>query len=133
VGEPPEAETGFRPTSDDEQKGSTSMGVDGTWSMEIASDDIDPEIVPTEATLTITSEGSALKGSMEGPYPMGEGVTITNGTLEGETVKWTAAMRGERLRPQVLEFSGTVAGKEMSGEVEVGIFGTASFRAKQTS
>jgi hypothetical protein len=105
------------------------MAVDGTWKMTIETDDIDPEIVPREATCTIKSDGSAISGSMQGPYPMGEGVTIADGTLDGDKVAWTAAMRGERLRPQTLEFKGTVGDKEIVGTVEVGIFGTADFTA----
>lgn len=105
------------------------MAVDGTWKLKIETDDIDPEIVPREATLTIKSEGSEVSGSMEGPYPMGSGVTFSGGTLDGEEIAWAAEMRGERLRPQTLEFKATISGKEMAGTVEVGIFGTAEFTA----
>lgn len=105
------------------------MRPDGTWKIEITTDEIDPEIVPRTATLTIESQGSELSGWMEGPYPMGEGVIIRDGTINGDSLFWRAAMRGEQLRPQVLEFSGTLTDNEMTGEVEVGIFGTATFKA----
>jgi hypothetical protein len=105
------------------------MALDGVWKMTIESDDIDPEIVPREATLTIKVHGSELRGSMAGPYPMGEGVMISHGAVNGGCIRWTAAMRGELLRPQVLEFTGTLSGEEINGEVEVGIFGTATFIA----
>jgi hypothetical protein len=105
------------------------MALDGAWNIKIDSDDIDPEIVPRDAKLVIKAQGSELSGSMEGPYPMGEGVVIDHGVLDGDHVRWTAAMRGELLRPQVLEFSATVNDREMTGEVEVGIFGSATFVA----
>jgi|SRR5271155_176056 len=104
------------------------MSLDGTWNVMIDSD-MDAQIVPRSATLVLASEGSTLSGTMAGPYPMGEGVTISDGKLEGDTIAWKAAMRGDRLRPQVLEFSGKLGDSEISGDVEVGIFGTATFKA----
>jgi hypothetical protein len=89
------------------------MALDGAWNIKIDSDDIDPEIVPRDAKLVIKAQGSELSGSMEGPYPMGEGVVIDHGVLDGDHVRWTA----------------TVNDREMTGEVEVGIFGSATFVA----
>jgi hypothetical protein len=107
------------------------MAIDGNWTMRIETDDIDPEVVPREATFTITTRGDELTGTMEGPYPMGEGVVIAEAAIDGDQIRWMAQMRGERLRPQVLEFTGTLGDGEMKGEVEVGIFGTATFEAKR--
>ena len=67
------------------------MAVDGTWKMTIETDEIDPEIVPREATMTLTTDGKEVSGSMQGPYPMGEGVVVAAGTLEGDAIAWTAA------------------------------------------
>jgi hypothetical protein len=105
------------------------MALDGTWDVTIESEDIDPEIVPRAATLTLTTEGWGLTGSMQGPYPMGEDVVIRDATVTDTGLTWRASMRGERLRPQDLEFRANLEGTSMRGEVEVGIFGTASFTA----
>jgi hypothetical protein len=107
------------------------MSLEGIWKLTIAADDIDPEIVPGHATMTLIGE-NPVTGKLDGPHPMGEDVPVVNFIVNGDAVSWHAAMRGEKLRAQELDFVGTLTGSTMSGEVEVGIFGTAQFTATKT-
>jgi hypothetical protein len=102
------------------------MSLTGTWRLKIDADDIDPEIVPFESTLTFTGD-DPVTGTISGPHPMGDDVAIEDFAINGDTVTFHAAMRGEKLRAQELDFNGILTDTAITGKVEVGIFGTASF------
>jgi len=104
------------------------MSLKGIWKLSIEAEDIDPEIVPRHATMTLTGE-NPVSGRLDGPHPMGEDVPVVNFTVNGDAVSWHVAMRGEKLRAQELDFAGTLTESTMSGQVEVGIYGTAQFTA----
>ena len=104
------------------------MGLDGIWKVAIDSS-MDERIVPRSAQLTLVQAGAGLEGSMSAPYPMGDDVAIHDGRVDADRVEWKVAMTGDRIRPQILEFEGTLTDGALSGKVEVGIFGTAEFRA----
>jgi hypothetical protein len=108
------------------------MTLSGTWKMSIEAEDIDPEIMPRQATLRLNELDSAVTGKLDGDYPMGTDVAVVNFARNENAISWQSTMRGEHLRAQRLEFVGTVSGDAMSGKVEVGIFGTATWTAERS-
>jgi hypothetical protein len=75
-----------------------------------------------QATLNIATDGGALTGTMAGAQ--GE-MELTDGTADGNALTWKAAMT--QPMPLTLEFSATVEGDEISGDVKLGAFGNATF------
>ena len=83
---------------------------------------------PQKATLTLASEGDALTGKMAGAQGTRE---IENGKVEDGKASWTANITTPM--PMTLEFSATVEGDEISGNVKLGGFGNASFTGTRAS
>ncbi len=90
------------------------MSADGNWKITINS----PMGAQTiEATLT--TSGDTFTGSTKGP--MGE--QSVEGKVDGDNLTWSAAITSPM--PMTLEFSATVSGDTMSGNVKLGAFGSA--------
>ena len=90
------------------------MSADGNWKITINS----PMGAQTiEATLT--TNGDTFTGSTKGP--MGE--PTVEGKVDGDTLTWSAAITSPM--PMTLEFSATVSGDTLSGNVKLGAFGNA--------
>lgn len=75
-----------------------------------------------KATLTLATDGGSLTGSMSGPQGS---IDLKDGTADGDSLSWKADIT--QPMAMTLEFSATVSGDEISGNVQLGAFGTASF------
>jgi hypothetical protein len=93
------------------------MAIDGTWDVTMKTG-----MGPQKSTIILTTEGSALTGSMTSP--MGT-VTIDTGTADGNSATWTAKVTAPMA--MTMECTATVDGDSISGEAKLGSFGTAPF------
>lgn len=93
------------------------MSADGSWSITINS-----PMGAQQATLTLSTEGGALSGSMASPQGTQD---FSGGTVDGDNLAWEVDMT--QPMPMKLEITATVAGDEISGNVKLGAFGEASF------
>lgn len=75
-----------------------------------------------KATITLATDGDALTGTMEGQQGTLE---LKDGAVDGDSVSWKADITNPM--PITLEFSATVDGDSLSGDVKLGSFGNASF------
>jgi len=73
-------------------------------------------------TLELTTAGSTLTGKLRGPQ--GD-VELTDGTADGDSLTWKADITSPMA--MTLEFTATVNGDEISGNVKLGSFGNATF------
>jgi hypothetical protein len=90
------------------------MSVDGTWVIQVKGPTGDQQ-----ATAELKSSGTELTGTYS---TMGMTLDITEGSIEGDTGRWTA----EITKPMsiVSRFQVTFDGDTLTGEVAVGAFGT---------
>lgn len=100
--------------------------VAGTWELTVNT----PQGVNT-STLTITQDGSDIRGNMVSELGR---LDLENGRIDGRRITWssTLTMGGQTIP---LAFSGTLEGEgsdRMSGTVELGPMGSASFTARRT-
>jgi hypothetical protein len=93
------------------------MSADGTWNITT-----NTPMGSQDATLTLTTDGSALSGQMSGQQGT---LDITDGTVDGESLSWKTSLT--QPMPIDLVFSATVDGDNISGTVELGSFGNATF------
>ena len=98
------------------------MAVDGTYNI-----DIESPMGKQSAKLTLKADGGSLSGSVAGPQ--GE-QAFEGGTVSGDNVEWSVQISGP-MGQMKLDFKGTVSGDEMSGQVQLGSFGSASFKGKR--
>ena len=75
-----------------------------------------------QGTLTLATDGGALTGKLDGAQGT---VEIKDGVADGDSLSWKADITNPM--PMTLEFSATVSGDEISGNVKLGGFGNASF------
>ena len=82
--------------------------VDGAWVMSYMG-----RGATVMATLTLTQDGSSLKGSMK----VGDGmdVPLDGGTVSGNDITFSVTRTGRDGNPQKTEYKGTVAGGMMTG------------------
>ena len=80
------------------------------------------------ATLTLATDGDTLTGTMAGPQGT---IDVEDGTVDGDSLSWKANITTPM--PMTLEFSATVSGDEISGNVKLGAFGNASFSGTRAS
>ena len=97
------------------------MAVDGTWEVTVNS-----PMGAQKSTVVLKSEGGALTGTASA---QGNTMDIANGKVSGDTVSWSASITNPM--PMTLEFSGTVAGDAISGNVQAGGFGSFPFAGKR--
>ncbi len=90
------------------------MSADGNWKITINS-----PMGAQEVNATITTNGDTFTGTTSGR--MGE--QTIEGKVDGDTLTWSAAIT--QPMPMTLEFSATVSGDSMSGNVKLGAFGSA--------
>jgi hypothetical protein len=93
------------------------MAVDGTWNLVV-----NTPMGAQESTLVISASGATLTGTQSAGS--GEGRPI-EGTVDGNDISWTASIT--KPMPMTLEFSGTVDGDNLTGNVKLGMFGSAPF------
>ncbi len=93
------------------------MSVDGNWNLVLVT-----PMGDRPATLSVTADGSVLKGSQGAE---GNSTDIFDGTVNGNDVTWKVSITNPM--PMTLEFTGTVNGDVISGSVKLGAFGSSSF------
>jgi len=93
------------------------MSADGTWNTTM-----NTPMGAQNGTLTLTSSGGSLSGKLKSPQ--GE-IEISDGTVDGNNLAWKASITSPMA--MTLEFSATLDGDAMSGNVKLGAFGNATF------
>lgn len=88
--------------------------VDGTWNTVVKS-----PLGDQASTVVVKSDGNTWTGTSSGQ--MGS-VDITDGTVDGDTIKWTMAMTVPM--PMTLTCEATVDGDTITGSVGAGAFGS---------
>ena len=88
--------------------------VDGTWDCVTKS-----PLGDQKSTLTVKSDGATFTGTNAGA--MGA-VDITDGTVSGNTLKWTMNMTVPM--PMTLDCEATIDGDSLTGTVGAGAFGS---------
>lgn len=92
------------------------MSADGTWNTTMQT-----PMGPQQGTLLLKTDGNVLTGKLSGSQ--GE-IEIKDGTVDGNSLAWKADITTPMA--MTLEFSATVNGDEISGNVKLGAFGNAS-------
>ena len=90
------------------------MSVDGKWNIVVKS-----PMGDQKATLELKSDGGTLTGTQAGAQGSME---IANGKVDGNAVSWSNSITSPM--PMTLEFTGTVDGDKISGNVKAGAFGS---------
>ncbi len=93
------------------------MSADGTWNTTM-----NTPMGAQNGTMELTTDGATLSGKLSGPQ--GD-IELEEGTVDGESLTWKASITSPMA--MTLEFSATVDGDEMSGDVKLGAFGNATF------
>ena len=96
------------------------MAVDGTYNIEL-----NTPHGKQVSVLTLKTDGNSLSGSYSGG--MGE-QSFDGGTVNGDEVAWSVHVTGP-MGDVRLSFKGTASGDEISGQVQLGSFGSSDFRA----
>ncbi len=93
------------------------MSVDGMWNVTLNS-----PMGAQAGTLELVTDGPTLTGTMSGPQG---NLELENGIVDGENLSWTVNMI--QPMPITIEATAVVDGDEISGEANLGAFGTATF------
>ncbi len=93
------------------------MSADGTWNTTM-----NTPMGVQNSTMELTTDGATLSGKLSGPQ--GD-IELEEGTVDGDSLTWKASITSPMA--MTLEFSATVDGDEMSGDVKLGAFGNATF------
>ena len=97
------------------------MTADGNWNLVVST-----PMGERQATLSLKTEGSTLKGSQMAD---GNSTEIFDGTVNDDAMSWKVSITDPM--PMTLEFNGTINGDEVSGRVVLGDFGTSSFSGRR--
>ncbi len=93
------------------------MSVDGRWNLTM-----ETPMGERTAMLDAKSTGNALSGTQSADGESGE---IFDGTVTGDDVAWSLAITSPM--PMTLEYTGTVTGDTISGQMKIGVFGSFPF------
>ena len=93
------------------------MAVDGNWNIVMTT-----PMGERKATLVLKSSGSTLTGTQAGEQGSAE---IADGKVDGNKVSWKVSIQNPM--PLTLEFTGTVDGDSMKGDMGVGFMGSFPF------
>ncbi len=93
------------------------MSADGTWNTTM-----NTPMGAQNGTMTLSTDGGSLTGTLKSPQ--GE-IELNDGTVDGDNLTWKADITSPMA--MTLEFSATVDGDSMSGNVKLGAFGDATF------
>jgi hypothetical protein len=93
------------------------MTADGNWSLVVGT-----PLGERRAMLSLITDGSVLKGSQMAD---GNSTEIFDGAVNGNEVSWKVSITEPM--EMILEFTGTINGDEVAGNVILGSFGTSSF------
>ena len=97
------------------------MSVDGTWNIVI-----DTPMGQREASLQLSTSGGSLSGTQSAD---GNSGAIENASMSGNDLAWKIDITDPM--PMTLEFSGTVEGDRISGNVRAGVFGSFPFSGRR--
>jgi len=97
------------------------MSVDGNWNIVVSS-----PMGDQPSTLSLKAEGGELTGTQGA---QGQSSPIANGKVDGDTVSWANSIT--QPFPMTLEFTGTVVGDTLNGNVKAGSFGTFPFKGSR--
>ena len=81
-----------------------------------------------QGTLTIATDGNNLTGTLTGQQGT---IELQDGAVDGDSLTWKADIT--QPMALTLEFSATVNGDAISGNVKLGAFGNASFSGTRAS
>jgi len=95
------------------------MAVDGTYDIEMQT-----QMGNMPGKLTLKTDGGSLSGNFS--TQMGE-QTFSGGTVSGDDLAWSISMSGQMGQIQ-LDFKAKVSGDEISGDVQMGSYGSATFK-----
>jgi hypothetical protein len=90
------------------------MSIDGKWNTVVKS-----PMGDQKSLVTFKQDGGTLSGSGEA---QGNTTQLQDGKIDGNAVSWKIAITSPM--PMTLEFTGTVDGDAMSGNVKAGAFGS---------
>ena len=93
------------------------MSADGTWNTVM-----NTPMGAQNGTLALKTDGNTLTGTLKSPE--GE-IELQDGTIDGDSLTWKADIT--QPMAMTLEFSATLDGDELKGDVKLGAFGNASF------
>jgi hypothetical protein len=93
------------------------MSADGTWTTTM-----NTPMGAQNGTMTLTTDGGALSGKLSGPQ--GD-IDLEDGTVDGDALTWKASITAPMA--MTLEFSATLDGDSISGDVKLGAMGNATF------
>ena len=97
--------------------GDKTMSADGTWNTTM-----NTPMGAQQGTLELKTDGSALTGTLSGAQGT---IELKDGAADGDSLSWKADITTPMA--MTLEFSATVDGDSISGNVKLGAFGTATF------
>ena len=93
------------------------MSAEGTWNVTM-----NTPMGAQPGTLTLKQSGNSLSGTMAGAQGSQD---FDGGTVDGNSLTWTVKMT--QPMPMDLKFVATLSGDEISGDVDLGTFGKATF------
>ena len=94
------------------------MAVDGNWNIIMST-----PMGDRNATLTLKNSAGSLTGTQGAE---GNSADIFDGTANGDDVAWKVSITNPM--PLTLEFTGTVSGDAISGEMGIGPMGSFPFK-----
>ena len=96
------------------------MSVDGNWEVTIST-----PMGEQKATVTLATDGNKLTGKMDSQM----GSQEFEGTADGNNLAWEIDITNPM--PMTLKISATVDGDNVSGDVGLGMFGSAPLTGKR--
>ncbi|MEE8244854.1 MAG: hypothetical protein V3R27_07650 [Pseudomonadales bacterium] len=93
------------------------MSADGTWNTIM-----NTPMGAQNGTMELKTDGNTLTGTLKSPQ--GE-IELQDGTVDGDALTFKADITSPMA--MTLEFSATVEGDELKGDVKLGSFGNATF------
>jgi len=98
------------------------MAVDGTYNIQL-----NTPMGTQTGKLTLKSDGKSLSGSVVSA--MGE-QAFSGGTVTGDEFAWSMQVSSP-MGAMKLDFKGSVSANEISGQVQLGSFGSADFKGSR--
>ena len=97
------------------------MAADGTWNLTM-----ETPMGEQRASITLSTAGGTLTGTQSA---QGNSAEIFDGTVMGNNVSWKVSITSPM--PLTLEFTGTVDGNTMNGQMNTGAFGSFPFTGQK--
>ena len=96
------------------------MAVDGTYNVQFSS-----AMGASAGTITLKEEGGSLSGSLNSD----QGTTqFEGGKVTGDNFEWSMQVDAPQVGQLKIDAKGTVSGDEISGEMQFGQWGSATFK-----